>query len=141
MCFAGVDRFNRGFDHAALQLSAANRANKLSLWVDQHFGPGEVEIVDCAPVVIAAPRGARDLVRVLRRTYRGKAETARLTRDAHGRDTTQSALRQLGWLARANPRAALDAGTYAAFALSGRLALAIPRAGDRWERDDSSRIA
>jgi glycosyltransferase involved in cell wall biosynthesis len=109
------------------------------LWVDRHFETGEIEIVDCAPVVIAAPRHTRDLVRVLRRTYRGNAETARLKPHDRGRVTTQSALRQLGRLARASPRAALDAATYTAFALGGRLALALPRAADRWERDDSSR--
>lgn len=109
------------------------------LWVDGHFETGEIEIVDCAPVVIAAPRRARDLVRVLRRTYRGKAETTRLGPHDRGQHTTRSAMRQLGRLACASPPAALDAATYAAFALGGRLALAFPRAGDRWERDDSSR--
>ena len=46
------------------------------LWVDRLFDLGEVEIVDCAPVVVTVPRRAGDLVRLLRRTYRGKAETA-----------------------------------------------------------------
>ena len=46
------------------------------LWVDRHFDPSEVEIIDCAPVVVTVPRRSRDLVRVLRRTYLGKAEPA-----------------------------------------------------------------
>lgn len=46
------------------------------LWVDGHFDSAEVEIVDCPPVVVLAPRRSRDLVRVLRRTYVGKDERA-----------------------------------------------------------------
>ena len=46
------------------------------LWVDRLFDEGEVEIVDSAPVVVSVPRRSRDLLRVLRRTYRGKRETA-----------------------------------------------------------------
>ena len=46
------------------------------LWVDGRFDSGEVEIVDCLPVVVVAPRRSRDLVRVLRRAYFGKGERA-----------------------------------------------------------------
>ena len=42
------------------------------LWVDGHFTDGEIEIVDCPPVVVVAPRRTRDLVEVLRRVYVGK---------------------------------------------------------------------
>jgi glycosyltransferase involved in cell wall biosynthesis len=109
------------------------------LWVDRHFAPDEIEIVPCAPVVVTVPRSTRDLVRVLRRAYRGKAETADVDPHGRARRTTGSAVRQLRRLAAAGPFAALDAATYAAFAAGARLALASPRAGPRWERDDSSR--
>jgi glycosyltransferase involved in cell wall biosynthesis len=109
------------------------------LWVDRQFAPSEIEIVDCPPVVVAVPRRARDLLRVLRRTYRGKAETAGV--DPHDRagETTLSTLQQLRQLAASDPYAALDAATYAAFAVGARLVLADPLAGAQWERDESSR--
>ena len=118
------------------------------LWVDRHFDRSEVEIVDCAPVVVTVPRRSRDLVRVLRRTYLGKAEPAPvidLGDPAPG--TLGSTTRDLRRLAATGPVAALDAATYAAFAAGARLALAIaPSAGPslatgRWGRDDSSRVA
>jgi glycosyltransferase involved in cell wall biosynthesis len=109
------------------------------LWVDRQFAPGEIEIVDCEPVVVAVPRRARDLLRVLRRTYRGKAETAGVDPHDRARETTLSTLQQLRRLATGGPYDALDAATYAAFAVTARLALAAPLTGARWERDDSSR--
>jgi glycosyltransferase involved in cell wall biosynthesis len=118
------------------------------LWVDRHFDRGEVEIVDCEPVMVAVPRRTRDLVRVLRRTYRGKAGIAFASDpDDRAPKTTASALRDLGRLVAAGPTSALDAATYAAFAAGARLTLALaPVSGDslvagRWERDDSSRVA
>jgi glycosyltransferase involved in cell wall biosynthesis len=109
------------------------------LWVDRQFASDEVEVVDCAPVEVAVPRRARDLVRVLRRTYRGKAETAGADPHDRARETTLSTLRQLRQLAAAGPHAALDTATYAAFAVGARLALVAPLADARWERDHSSR--
>jgi glycosyltransferase involved in cell wall biosynthesis len=109
------------------------------LWVDGQFAPDEIEIVDCMPVVVKVPRRARDLVRVLRRTYRGKAEAADGDPHDRARETTLSTLRQLRLLAAAGPRAALDAATYAAFATGARLAFAAALSGARWDRDDSSR--
>jgi glycosyltransferase involved in cell wall biosynthesis len=110
------------------------------LWVDRQFASGEIEIVDCAPVEVAVPRRTRDLVRVLRRTYRGKAETAGVDPHDRAHETTVSTLQQLRRVAAAGPRAALDAATYAGFAVGARLALSSPlRGGGRWERDDSSR--
>ena len=109
------------------------------LWVDRQFASEEIEIVDCEPVVVAVPQRARDLVRVLRRTYRGKAETAGVDPYDRAQTTTASTLQQLRRLAAAGPSAAVDAATYAAFALGARLALAAPAPGARWERDDSSR--
>jgi glycosyltransferase involved in cell wall biosynthesis len=109
------------------------------LWVDRQFASDEIEIVDCSPVVVAVPRRTRDLLRVLRRTYRGKAEAGGVDPHDRGRRTTRFTLHQLRRLAAAGPSAALDAATYATFALGARLALAAPLARYRWERDDSSR--
>jgi hypothetical protein len=116
------------------------------LWVDRLFDPGEVEIVDCAPVVVTVPRRTPDLIRLLRRTYRGKAETG-ADLDGSARRTMPSTLRDLGRLAAAGPGAAFDAAIYSAFAAGARLSLAAaeaaggPPTGARWERDDSSRAA
>jgi hypothetical protein len=116
------------------------------LWVDRLFDPREIEIVDCATVVVTVPRRSGDLSRLLRRTYRGKAETAP-DQDSRARQTTPSTLRDLGRLAAAGPGAALDAATYCAFAAGARLSLAVaqaagaPPARAPWERDDSSRAA
>jgi glycosyltransferase involved in cell wall biosynthesis len=109
------------------------------LWVDRQFAPDEIQIVDCAPVVVEVPRRARDLLRVLRRTYRGKAETTGVDPHDRARQTTLSTRQQLRRHAAGGPYAALDAATYAAFAVGARLALAAPFTGARWERDDSSR--
>ena len=110
------------------------------LWVDRQFAPGEIEIVDCAPVEVAVPRAAGDLLRVLRRTYRGKSQTAGVDPHDRARETTASTLQQLRRLAAGGPCAALDAATYVGFAAGGRLAaLAATGAGGSWERDDSSR--
>ncbi len=114
------------------------------LWVDRLFSDGEVEIVDSTPVVVPVPRRSRDLVRVLGRAYRGKRETASAP-DLHSRapETVMSTLRDLGRVGVGGPVAALDAATYAAFAVGARLALPLSHLGGapRWERDDSSRAA
>ena len=109
------------------------------LWVDRQFASDEIEIVECAPVVVAAPLRARDLFGVLRRTYRGKAETAGVDPHGRARRTTASTLQRLRELAASGPSVALDAATYAAFAVGARLANAGPSGAVRWERDDSSR--
>jgi glycosyltransferase involved in cell wall biosynthesis len=118
------------------------------LWVDLLFEPGEVEIVDCEPVVVTVPRRARDLVRVLRRTYKGKAENGLgFSGDNRARETTMTTLRDLRRLAASGPAAAFDAATYAAFAARVRVSLAFGTAvgasavAERWERDESSRQA
>jgi glycosyltransferase involved in cell wall biosynthesis len=112
------------------------------LWVDRLFDRGEVEIMDCAPVVVTVPRRTRDLMLLLRRTYRGKAEPAP---DPDGPGPTMpSTLRDLGRLAAAGPGGALDAATYGAFAAGARLSLAVAggaSAAGGWERDVSSRAA
>ena len=114
--------------------------------MDRLFSDVEVDIVDSAPVVITVPRRSRDLVRVLVRAYRGKREKATAP-DLHDRapETVISTLRDLGRVGLTGPAAALDAATYGAFAAGARVALALPHrsggpiAGERWERDDSSR--
>jgi glycosyltransferase involved in cell wall biosynthesis len=118
------------------------------LWVNRLFNSGEVEIVDCPPVVVSVPRRSRDLVRVLRRAYRGKAETAAAP-DLEDRqpETIGATVRDLSKLVAAGPVPALDAATYASFAAGARLLLAPnlltqgPRPAVTWERDDSSRVA
>ncbi|HEY7266602.1 MAG TPA: glycosyltransferase [Solirubrobacterales bacterium] len=112
-------------------------------WVDGHFAADEVEIVDCQPVVVRAPRSSRDLVRVLRRVYLGKGERASAPdQDDRAPETVGFTLRDLGRLAVRGPVAALDAATYAAFATGARLALAFGApAADGWGRDHASRAA
>jgi glycosyltransferase involved in cell wall biosynthesis len=116
------------------------------LWVNLLFELDEVEIVDCEPVVVSVPRRTRDLVCVLRRTYKGKAENGvGFSGNNRARETTLTTLRDLRQLAASGPGAALDAATYAAFAARVRVALALGTAvgagsvAERWERDDSSR--
>jgi glycosyltransferase involved in cell wall biosynthesis len=136
-------------------LSAAGRARfdvfpdvmADDLWIDLLFEPSEVEIVDCAPVVVTVPRSGRDLVHVLRRTYRGKDENGVGAPGAnHARETTTTTLTDLRRLALSGPSAAVDAATYASFAAGVRLRRALEGAAgaadatDRWERDESSRV-
>ncbi len=115
------------------------------LWIDRQFERQEIEIVDCDPVVVAVPRRTRDLLRVLRRTYRGKVETAPSSGvDERAVATTTSALADLRRLGASGPRGAADAAVYVAFALGARLAMAISARRGRafapgWERDESSR--
>ena len=116
------------------------------LWVDRLFSAEEVEIVDSAPVVVRVPRSSRDLVRVLGRTYRGKWERSPADPGDPAPETVMSTLRDLGRVCLAGPAGTRDAATYAAFAAGARLTLALPHrtaasspAGERWERDDSSR--
>lgn len=116
------------------------------LWIDRLFAPGEVQIVDCAPVVVNVPRRPSDLVRVLRRNCRTKGESPpRWRGDERPAETTGSTVRDLVRLAISSPTAARDAATYAAYASGTRLGLALGSAlgyavvAERWERDDSSR--
>jgi glycosyltransferase involved in cell wall biosynthesis len=111
------------------------------LWVDRQFGPGEIEIVDCEPVVVTVPRCVRDLMLVLRRTYRGNAETSDFDPPDRQRETTATTLRQLRRLTATGIIPPLDAATFAAFAAGARLAVAAPLRPRRWERDESSRAA
>jgi glycosyltransferase involved in cell wall biosynthesis len=111
------------------------------LFVDQHFHSSEMQIVDCPPAVVRAPRSSIDLLRILRRVYWGNSE------NRHQGDsgpvptpTAISAVRDLARLTTAGPAKAVDVLTYAAFAALARLTLAFT-APSHWERDNSSRIA
>jgi glycosyltransferase involved in cell wall biosynthesis len=136
-------------------LSAAGRARFSTfpdvmaddLWVNLLFEPAEVEILECEPVVVTVPRRSRDLLRVLRRTYKGKVENGvGLSGENRERETTMTTLRDLRHVAASGPGAAIDAVAYAAFAARARLALALGTAvgsavtSERWERDESSRL-
>jgi glycosyltransferase involved in cell wall biosynthesis len=118
------------------------------LWLDRQFSPDEIEIVDCRPVLVAVPRSSRDLLRILRRTYKGKAENRpEAGGDARARAITSAALHDLRSYASVSPLAALDVITYVAFAVGARLMLKlapVPSATGgavAWERDNSSRAA
>ena len=117
------------------------------LWIDLMFESGEVEIVDCEPVVVTVPRRGRDLVHILGRTYRGKAENGLgVSGRNRAHETTGTTLRDLRRLALSGPNAAIDAATYASFAAGVRVGRAVraavgASAPERWERDDSSRVA
>jgi glycosyltransferase involved in cell wall biosynthesis len=106
------------------------------LFVDQLFGPDEIAVVDCAPVVVNVPRTSRDLVRILRRTYRGKSQ---MVAAGNAAQTAGGTMADLGAYARQDLRSAADAAVYAAFAVAGRWQ-GRPGATVVWERDESSRV-
>jgi hypothetical protein len=88
------------------------------LYVDQHFSPEEIEIVDCEPVIVIAPRRVSDL---------------------RPSSTVRATAADVGRLGLGGPGAALDAATYATLAVSARLACKLTKA-PAWERDESSRV-
>jgi hypothetical protein len=109
------------------------------LFVDQHFHRSEVEIVSAAPVVVNVPRRTADLLRILRRTYRGNAENRTLQHfTAAPQATAPSTVHGLARLAMSGPAGAVDAAAYMALAVVARLTLAVA-APAAWERDNSSR--
>jgi len=128
-------------------LSAAGRARfgefpdlvADDLWVDQLFAPGEVEIVDCPPVTVRAPARTADLLKVLRRTYRGKAEH-HATQPGTAYETSGRTARDVGRLARSGPSGLVDATVYTGLVVAARIAQRLART-ERWERDESSRRA
>jgi glycosyltransferase involved in cell wall biosynthesis len=128
-------------------LSAAGRARfgefpdlvADDLWVDQLFAPGEVEIVDCPPVTVRAPARTADLLKVLRRTYRGKAEH-HATQPGTAYETSGRTARDVGRLARSGPSGLVDATVYTGLVVAARVLQRLART-ERWERDDSSRRA
>lgn len=109
------------------------------LWVDQLFAPGEVAVLDCPPVTVTAPAHTGDLLRVLRRTYRGKAEHHSRNPDT-AYETSGGTARDLVRLARSGPSGFVDAAVYLALVLAARILFRL-NGGGSWERDDSSRAA
>jgi glycosyltransferase involved in cell wall biosynthesis len=107
------------------------------LFVDSHFASNELEIVACRPVIVRTPRRASDLLRVLRRTYRGKA--LKSYANGSGPASAKPALKDVMRLALSGRSLALDAMTYSTLAVSGRALALLP--GSRWERDESSRTS
>jgi len=110
------------------------------LFVDRHFAEHEIEIVSCAPAIVKAPRRSTDLVRIMRRSYRGKAELSNGSYGSNRKTTTRDTAREVIDLALEGPRQAADAFIYSAVAVTGRLMTHVGRT-DNWERDESSRIA
>jgi glycosyltransferase involved in cell wall biosynthesis len=110
------------------------------LWVDQLFAPGEVAVLDCPPVTVTAPTRTGDLLRVLRRTYRGKAEHHSRNPDT-AYETSGGTARDLVRLARSGPSGFVDATVYLGLVLTARILFRLNRRGGSWERDDSSRTA
>ena len=109
------------------------------LYVDRHFAEHEIEIVSCTPAVVKAPRRTADLVRITRRSYRGKAELRVGSYGSNRKTTTRDTAREVFDLARKGPRHAADAFIYSAVAATGRLMTHVGRT-DHWERDESSRM-
>jgi hypothetical protein len=107
------------------------------LWVDQLFAPGEVEVLDCPPVTVTAPVRTRDLLTVLRRTYRGKAEH-RASNPGTAYETSGATTRDLRRLARSGPSGLVDATVYIGLVFTARI-LHLLAGTDSWERDESSR--
>ncbi|MGF4042274.1 WecB/TagA/CpsF family glycosyltransferase [Paenarthrobacter nitroguajacolicus] len=115
------------------------------LYVDQLFQPEEKAVLPTLPVVVRTPRTAGSLLAVLRRTYRGNMEQAAITmlRASGGRlsggSSTRGTFRDLAHTVR-GPMSALDAGVYAAFAVTGRRKVHNgPGPSRSWERDETSR--
>lgn len=109
------------------------------LFVDQQFSTQEFRVIDCAPVVITVPTRSRDLLRMLRRVYRGKAEN-RAARQTNNAGTLSKAVGDIVRLATSGVAPGVDAVVYSAFSLSARV-LARTGRTSRWERDQSSRPA
>jgi glycosyltransferase involved in cell wall biosynthesis len=131
-------------------LSAAGRARfgdypdvvADDLFVHQHFDQDEIDIVGDEPVVVMAPAHYRDLLKVMRRAYRGATEThlaneGSARQAARSRSTTRTTLRDVLRLCRSFS-GSVDAATYALVAISARAYITLGRS-TRWERDESSR--
>ncbi len=107
-------------------------------YVDTLFLSNEKAIVETQPVIVYAPHRREDLLRIMRRSYRGNRElmaTGQLTRDEC---TTKGVAIQLFRTIR-GPISFIDALIYASVAIEARRTSA--RATSTWERDESSRVA
>jgi hypothetical protein len=107
------------------------------LFVDAHFSPDEIDIVGDDPVTVVAPGTYRDLLKVMRRAYRGAADQAEVP-GAPDRPSTGSTLKDVLKLSTTSTTAAVDALTYAFVAVTARVYVMLGRS-TRWERDESSR--
>jgi len=127
-------------------LSAAGRARFTAypdavaddLFVDQHFKPGEIEIVGDEPVVVVAPAKFGGLLKVRRRAHRGAAENRARQFVAGATTTTTSTMLDVTRLVASGLPETLDAMTYVFVTVTARVYVAFGRS-TRWERDDSSR--
>jgi hypothetical protein len=106
------------------------------LWVDRMLADGELAVVPTDPVVVMTPRDSANLLRVLRRSQVTKADAA-ILQQGSARATERTTMRDLVGVARSGPQGAIDAVTYAGFAVASRLIGR--RSRGRWERDESSR--
>jgi glycosyltransferase involved in cell wall biosynthesis len=109
------------------------------LFVDRLFAKHEITIVPCAAAVVRAPRRTADLVRIMRRSYRGKAELGVGSYGSSGNGTSRETAREVFDLALEGLSQAADAFIYSAVAVTGRAMTHVGRT-DHWERDESSRI-
>ncbi|WP_186315647.1 glycosyltransferase [Catellatospora sichuanensis] len=108
------------------------------LWIDQLFAPEEIEIVECEPVTVTTPGDVSSLLRILRRTYRGKSEFHAAAPTA--RETAGDTARDIRKLAFGSTTGLVDAATYSGLVVTARLASRLaPRQRNGWERDASSR--
>ncbi|WP_080628206.1 glycosyltransferase [Mycolicibacterium smegmatis] len=112
------------------------------LFVDQFFRRDEIDIVGDEPVVVMAPAHFRDLLKVMRRAYRGAAES--MGTSSHSASaptasnpTTAGTMRDVLRLCR-TPSGIIDAATYALVAITARIYVTLGRT-TVWERDESSR--
>jgi len=110
------------------------------LYVDRHFAEHEIAIVACAHAVVKAPRRTADLLRIMRRSYRGNAELNVGPYESNNKTTTSDTAREILDSALLGPRQAADAFIYSAVAVTGRLMTHVGHT-DHWERDESSRIS
>jgi glycosyltransferase involved in cell wall biosynthesis len=107
------------------------------LWVDHLFAPDEREIINCSPVTVRAPARTRDLLKVLRRTYRGKAGH-HAEHPAIARETSGRTARDVGRLARTGPSGLVGASVYTGLVVAARILQRLAPT-EAWERDESSR--
>ncbi|GAB4047208.1 hypothetical protein GCM10028775_06100 [Catellatospora paridis] len=109
------------------------------LWIDQIFEPDEIEIVNCPSVVVTTPGDVASLMRILRRTYRGKSEFHASAPAA--RETAGDTARDIRKLAFGSPTGLVDAAAYSGLVVTARLVSRLaPRQRNGWERDASSRL-
>lgn len=109
------------------------------LFIDGLFTRGEVLLVN-ALVTVYPPRRAADLLRTLRRVYRGNRERSVLSTIPAPRSTSTSTATALLRTAASGATPALDAVTYAALVTAARLPTRHARAL-AWERDESTRAS